>query len=130
MIPTRSSHGQVLTDDDYQMQVVMKALAAQKQKLRARNEWLDKLVTCESGGRPGAINPMDRDGTASYGLLQFKPSTFAAYSKRYKIPGQLMDPVAQRSITLRMMDDPTVRWQNEFPACVRKLGLPPYRVVQ
>jgi hypothetical protein len=94
-----------------------------------REVWLDALIMCESGGNPGAVNPLDLDGTASYGLLQFKPSTFDMYQKRYGIEGELMDPEAQKSIVRRMMDDDVVRWQNEFPDCVRKLGWPPTRHV-
>lgn len=90
-----------------------------------REAWLEDLIACESGGRPGAINPKDRDGTPSYGLLQFKPSTFAMFSKAYGIEGELMDPEAQKAIVVRMMDDRSVKWHKQFPACVRKLGTPP-----
>lgn len=91
----------------------------------SREEWLAKLIQCESHGNPEAINPKDRDGTPSYGLLQFKPSTFEMFSKAYKIEGELMDPEAQKAIVRRMMDDKSVVWENQFPACVRKLGRPP-----
>lgn len=90
-----------------------------------RDIWLGKLVKCESGGRPEAINPKDRDNTPSYGLLQFKPTTFDMYKKRYNIEGFMMDPQAQIKIVRRMMDDPKVIWKNEFPDCVSKLGYPP-----
>jgi len=90
-----------------------------------REAWLADLIMCESSGRPHAINEVDRDGTASYGLLQFKPSTFEMFSKAYGIPGELMDPEAQKAIVRRMMDDSSVRWENQFPDCVRKLGRPP-----
>lgn len=90
-----------------------------------RATWLEALIQCESNGRPEAVNPKDRDGTPSYGLLQFKPSTFAFFSKAYGIEGELMDPEAQKAIVIRMMDDKSVLWENQFPACVRKLGRPP-----
>lgn len=93
----------------------------------AREEWLAKLIICESGGRPEAINPKDRDNTPSYGLLQFKPSTFELFSKEYGIEGELMDPEAQKAIVRRMMDDKSVVWEKQFPDCVRKLGTPPQR---
>ena len=93
---------------------------------RAQASWLDRLVACESGGDVHAINPKDRDGTPSYGLLQFKPSTFAYFSKAYGISSaDYMDPVAQRLIVEHMMHDRTVDWHQQFPACVDKLGLPP-----
>ena len=89
--------------------------------------WLDDLVQCESRGNAAAINPKDRDGTPSYGLLQFKPSTFAEFSKAYGIgdPAEYMDPEAQKEIVLRMMRDPSVRWSVQFPVCVSILGNPP-----
>lgn len=89
--------------------------------------WLDRLVQCESHGDPKAVNPKDRDGTPSYGLLQFKPSTFAMFSKAYGMASttDYMDPIAQRLIVMRMMRDPSVRWHQQFPVCVEKLGLPP-----
>lgn len=90
-----------------------------------REAWLADLVSCESSGNPGAINPVDRDGTPSYGLLQFKPSTFEMFKKAYRIEGELMDPEAQKAIVRRMMDDESIKWENQFPACVRKLGRPP-----
>lgn len=87
--------------------------------------WLDKLENCESGRDPKAVNPEDSDGTPSYGILQFKPSTFELFSKAYKIPGELMDPKAQRAIVLRMMKDPSVEWETQFPKCIEMLGRPP-----
>lgn len=91
----------------------------------AQEAWLKKLEHCESSGNPEAINPEDTDGTPSYGLLQFKPSTFVAFSRVYKMTGELMDPEAQRAIVRRMMGDASVNWHQQFPACVRRLGLPP-----
>lgn len=93
-----------------------------------REEWLSKLIMCESSGRPEAINEIDLDGTPSYGLLQFKPSTFELFSKAYGIEGELMDPEAQKAIVRRMMDDPSIKWEKQFPACVRRLGNPPAKL--
>lgn len=101
------------------------ATAIQPVLAEDRATWLAALIQCESNGRPEAVNPKDRDGTPSYGLLQFKPSTFEMFSKAYGIAGDLMDPEAQTAIVIRMMDDKSVVWENQFPACVRKLGRPP-----
>ncbi len=92
-----------------------------------QEEWLAKLEHCESRGDPAAVNPKDRDGTPSYGLLQFKPSTFALYARAYGMASttNYMDPEAQRAIVKRMMRDPSVNWHIQFPDCVRRLGLPP-----
>lgn len=100
-------------------------LEAVSRQTPEREEWLAKLEMCESSGRPEAVNPNDLDGTPSYGLLQFKPSTFELFQKKYEIEGELMDPDAQRAIVRKMMDDPSVRWENQFPACVKRLGRPP-----
>lgn len=111
----------------------------------AQEEWLAKLELCESSGNPEAINEVDLDGTASYGLLQFKPSTFWLFAESYGIVHRqhepdtaympdmsigswydaMMAPEYQRAIVRRMMSDPGIRWENQFPGCVRKLGRPP-----
>lgn len=100
-----------------------------KPKVQLLNEagerWLGRMIQCESTGSPIAVNPKDLDGTPSYGLLQFKPSTFAMYAARYDIEGELMDPEAQKAIVRRMASDPRVRWEREFPDCVARLGRPP-----
>lgn len=92
----------------------------------AQEKWLAALVQCESGGNPKAINPKDRDGTPSYGLLQFKPSTFRAFAKAYGITGVLMNADAQRAIVRKMMNDKSVNWLQQFPDCVKNhIGFPP-----
>lgn len=96
------------------------------QLTEAQIEWIDRLRQCESGGRPGAINEIDLDGTPSFGLFQFKPSTFIHFAARYGVEGELMDPVAQRSIVEQMvLERDLINWTQQFPGCVRKLGLPP-----
>lgn len=97
-----------------------------KELLASREEWLKNLIKCESGGNPLAVNEVDRDGTPSYGLLQFKPSTFETFSKAYGVVGELMDPEAQKEIVRKMMDDPSVKWEKQFPDCVTiYIGWPP-----
>lgn len=89
--------------------------------------WLGALQWCESRGNPKAINPNDRDNTPSYGILQFKPSTFNYYQARYgtdKGTGY-MDPDAQTAIVEQMIIRNDVKWSQQFPECVRKLGKPP-----
>lgn len=89
-------------------------------------EWLLALEWCESNEDPTAINPVDRDGTASYGLLQFKPDTFTGFAKAYGVPGDLMDPDAQRAIVRAMMHDKSIDWSWQFPDCVKRhIGWPP-----
>lgn len=92
----------------------------------AQEVWLNKLVMCESTGNPNAINKVDRDGTPSYGLLQFKPSTFEYFARRYGVSGTLMEPEAQKKIVRQMMNDRGVDWLQQFPDCVKNhIGFPP-----
>jgi len=90
-----------------------------------RDVWLAVLEWCESNGITTAINPKDLDGTASFGAFQFKPSTFRGYQEKYGIQGELMDYDAQLEILKRMLDDKDVKWEKEFPACIKKIGKPP-----
>ncbi len=92
----------------------------------AQEAWLTDLIICESNGNPEAINPIDRDGTSSYGLLQFKPSTFTGYRTQYGLKeAELMDPEAQKETVRHMMQDGGVNWYQQFPDCTRRLGTPP-----
>jgi len=88
--------------------------------------WLAHLMDCESGIYAGAINPNDLDNTPSYGILQFKESTFETFAVKYGITDTLMTPEAQVLIVMRWLTEPgTVQWEQQFPACVAKFGLPP-----
>lgn len=88
--------------------------------------WVSVLEWCESRGVKTAINPMDRDGTPSYYSFQFKPATFEYYREKYGLPeADISDYNTQKEIVRRMIGDPDVQWNQEFPDCVRKHGLPP-----
>lgn len=87
--------------------------------------WLDALIWCESKAVPSAVNPKDRDGTPSYGYLQFKPSTLAYFEQKYGITGPLMSSTTQKEIVTQMILQGGVDWRQQFPACVRALGTPP-----
>lgn len=103
--------------------------------IRIKEKWIHNLEMCESGGNNNAVNWYDKDGTASYYAFQFKPGTFRMYAERYKLinKGKSHDEIMQllkrydlqKSIVEQMVDDPRVKWRNEFPDCVRKYGLPP-----
>jgi hypothetical protein len=102
-------------------------------KLTQQQEvWLSALQWCESRGRDDAINPKDRDGTASYGAFQFKPSTYAYFAKRYGLASttDYMNAVQQREIVSRMLLDKSISdsqlRNQQFPDCIQhKVGLPP-----
>lgn len=130
----------VLTGQATQITYVAEASVAPLNKLseelqHRRETWVSALEWCESNGRYEAINENDLDGTPSYGAYQFKPGTFSHYVNKYGLEVKrkrsdlytFMNYEAQRAIVLRMIDDPDVRWKNEFPWCVKKLGLPPVK---
>ena len=92
-----------------------------------QNVWIRQLISCESGGNPGAVNPKDKDGTPSYGLLEFKPATFYSFAKEYKIVAtDFMNANQQIQIVAKMITDhENINWFQQFPACVAKYGQPP-----
>jgi hypothetical protein len=89
--------------------------------------WVHALEWCESRGFNNAVNPNDLDGTPSYGAFQFKPSTFDHYLSKYGMASStLMNYESQKEIVRKMIGDPDVVWEQEFPNCVKnKIGLPP-----
>lgn len=88
--------------------------------------WLAHLMDCESDIDSTAINPNDLDNTPSWGILQFKPETFSSFAVKYGITGELMHPESQVAIVTHWILNPgEVRWEQQFPACVRAWGLPP-----
>lgn len=58
---------------------------AQEQFSKDLDDWLYKLVMCESTNNPKAVNPVDSDGKPAYGLYQYKLSTFLGLSKKYNV---------------------------------------------
>ena len=101
----------------------------------AQDVWISALEWCESRGNITAINPKDKDNTPSYYSFQFKPSTFRLYGEQYSIVEKgksdkqimelLKDQVLQRKIVENMVNDKGVIWKQQFPDCVKKLGIPP-----
>jgi hypothetical protein len=97
------------------------------------NYLLGKLLSCESGDNPYALNPCDTDGTPSYGCLQFKAKTLKNYALRYgmddtqrwtedDLKEHLYNCEFEKTIFLRMTQDPEVNFSKEFPACYIKLN--------
>ncbi len=88
--------------------------------------WIDKLGWCESHNNPYAINPKDLDGTASLGTFQFKVRTYQWLLKKYNIPvAPIFASSTQREIVRHMINDPSIKIRQQFPDCVRRIGLPP-----
>lgn len=88
---------------------------------------MSALEWCESNGDNSAINPKDLDGTPSYGAFQFKPSTLEYFASKYGVATTtLMDYETQRAVVEQMiLHRKEIRWTQQFPWCVKKLGLPP-----
>lgn len=94
--------------------------------------FLDALINCESGGNERAINKVDRDGTSSYGLLQFKPQTLYRFvHEKYQIlpdieeveiMNVIFDGELQIRVAKRMIDDPEVDLSWEFLDCFGRHG--------
>jgi hypothetical protein len=97
----------------------------------AQEVWIHALEWCESNGKPTAVNPMDADGTPSYGAFQFKPSTFWHFANRYDVgitvvSDSHLDRDNQYEVVAAMVAHrDEIEWHNQFPGCVKKLGLPP-----
>lgn len=100
-------------------------------KLIVENLVVSEMENCESGYNPSATNPMDKDGTPSYGLLQFKPDTLIHYVEKYKMMNTdgwekidainwAYDGELVESIFRKMLYDKDVVWTNEFPACYKQ----------
>lgn len=87
--------------------------------------WLAKLMQCESGIKANAVNPNDLDNTPSYGILQFKPSTYEPEAAKLGLSDDYMDPNGQVTIVSNWIIKGGIDWTRQFPACVKKLGLPP-----
>jgi len=110
----------------------------EKEELKISHEqdtWIRALEWCESQGKVTAINPNDKDGTPSYYSFQFKPSTFKYYGEKYSVINSKLDDESikellkkrelQELIVKNMLLDKSVNFRQQFPACVKKLGLPP-----
>lgn len=97
----------------------------------AQMVWIHALEWCESSGKPSAVNPMDADGTPSYGAFQFKPSTFWHFASKYdvgitKVSDVHLDRDNQYEVVAAMVAHRgEIEWHNQFPGCVKKLGTPP-----
>lgn len=83
-------------------------------------------MECESGINRKAVLAVDRDGTPSIGILQFKQGTFDAWAKDYDLEGDIYDGTTQVAIVTQWILHPgTVDWTWQFPDCVHKYGVPP-----
>ena len=90
------------------------------------------LSFCESGFNENALNKKDLDGTASYGLMQFKPSTLLLYGRKYGIlpdiePAEIQNIIYDGELQLRIAAEMIKNeghkekwWLQQFPSCFLK----------
>jgi len=104
------------------------ALVEVERITHAQETWMRALEWCESHGVPEAVNPMDRDGTPSYGAWQFKPSTLDYYAELYDVATtSVKDRDVQEAVLTQMiLHRDEINWRQQFPDCVNRfVGLPP-----
>ena len=90
------------------------------------------LSFCESGFNENALNKKDLDGTASYGLMQFKPSNLLLYGRKYGIlpdiePAEIQNIIYDGELQLRIAAEMIKNeghkekwWLQQFPGCFLK----------
>lgn len=102
-------------------------IVAERTLTHQQDVWVSALEWCESQGNSDAVNPKDLDGTPSYGSFQFKPSTLEMFAKKYGVATTtLMDYETQRKVVEQMvLHRDEIKWEKQFPWCVKKLGRPP-----
>jgi len=108
----------------------LREIVEARDKEERMNALLDRLMTCESGGRHDIVI-VDTNGKKSYGHFQFQESTWIELIGRYGLlpnaePNEymnfIMDASLQRTVTrLALEDGESWRWSN----CVKKIGEPP-----
>lgn len=95
------------------------------------HQMLIELIDCESTGNANALNKVDRDGTSSYGLLQFKPSTFHGAVKLIHPEmsyDEAFNAIYDGNLQIRAFlawygeGKPIAWWKQQFPACSAKYG--------
>lgn len=109
----------------------VKTVYAQEEKLLTtaiidpHRAWKDKLRKCESGGNDEALNPKDTNNKRSVGRYQFQDATFEWLSKKYNIKTtDIWNGDEQELLLDRMIKDKEINLRNQFPLCVKKIGLP------
>lgn len=80
------------------------------------------LINCESGFNRYARGDYDKKTGRhlSLGLLQYQKPTFDAYSKKYGIEGEYLDPIVQIKLAAKMIGD---GGEKHWFHCSRKAGL-------
>lgn len=74
-------------------------------EIKTISEVLEGLAMCESSNNPKAFNRFD-GGSPSYGLYQFKLSTFNHFGERYGLKHtDVMNPKQQEAIARMMLSE-------------------------
>jgi hypothetical protein len=97
-------------------------------------EAIDRLISCESGGKIDAVNHADAkiNGYSSRGILQFSPTTFLNKGKQFGFfPASftltdssplIWNPHLQKSIAKEMLKEKN-GWRH-WTNCILKKGIP------
>lgn len=96
-------------------------------------EKMEKLIDCESSNNPLAINVRDSDGTASFGIGQFKPETFREYGIKYGIIGEkadwnwimtlIFDQKVQKKLMYEIIKNEPEKARKMWPVCAKRAGI-------
>ena len=92
---------------------------------------VEKLIECESSHKELAINTKDRDGTASFSYLQWKPETFREYAIKYGVIGEkaiwnwimtiIWDYKTNKYLGIQILKNEPEKAKNLWPICWKKI---------
>jgi len=115
------------------------AFKAKADSSQLLNEYIGKLIVCESRENPAAFNDNDgKEGLHSYGILQFQIPTIWYYNQKYKvlpdieyaeIENVIWDTWVQWEFAEKILQEPYgyLNWKNctTNPTQPGYVGLPP-----
>jgi len=121
-----------IANHEKQLDVKIQELKEIEQKIESYYEDLfKKIVQCESSGKILAINPRDKDGTASFGILQWKPETFKEYGVKYGVIGEkaswdlimtkIFDYQTNKYLFIQIIKNEPEKIKKLWPNCSKKL---------
>jgi|GEM_PF-3177597 len=92
---------------------------------------INQLIECESSHKELAINVKDKDGTASFSYLQWKPETFREYAIKYGVIGEkaswnwimtiIWDYKTNKYLGIQILKNEPEKAKNLWPICWKKI---------
>jgi hypothetical protein len=112
---------------------LVQLVSVENQNIDYYDTMSEKLIMCESSDKPLTINAKDRDGTASFSFVQWKPETFRMFAVKYGIIGEkadwnyIMTIIWNREINkylvVKILENEDMRTiKNLWGNCIRKIG--------